>query len=77
MIPDKKFGSIFSGGIDSSLQTVLLAQVQKPDNIITLNHVGKDKITENIYKFQKFITNKIKVLHIDKKNYANTIVYID
>ena len=58
MIPDKKFGSIFSGGIDSSLQTVLLAQVQKPDNIITLNHVGKDKITENIDKFQKFITNK-------------------
>jgi len=73
MIPDKKFGSIFSGGIDSSLQTALLAQVQKPNNIITLNHIGKDKITENIGKFQKFITNKINVLHINKKKYLKDL----
>lgn len=73
MIPDKKFGSIFSGGIDSSLQTALLAQVQKPSNIIALNHIGKDNITKNIDKFQKFITNKINVLHISKKNYLNDL----
>ena len=30
MIPNKKFGSIFSGGIDSSLQTALLSKIQKP-----------------------------------------------
>jgi len=73
MIPDKKFGSVFSGGIDSSLQTVLLTQVHKPNNIITLNHVGKDKITENISKFQKFITNKINVLHINKEKYLKDL----
>ena len=48
MIPDKKFGSIFSGGIDSSLQTALLTEMKNPNDIITLNHVGKDKITQNI-----------------------------
>ena len=64
MIPNKKFGSIFSGGIDSSLQTILLSQFQELNNIITLNHVGKDKITKNINKFQKFINNKISVLNI-------------
>ena len=73
MIPNKKFGSIFSGGIDSSLQTVLLSQIQKPNDIITLNHVGKDKITGNINKFQKFIDNKINVLHIKMKNYLNDL----
>ena len=73
MIPSKKFGSIFSGGIDSSLQTTLISQIQKPNNIITLNHVGKDKITENINKFQKFIDNKINVLHINKKKYLNDL----
>ena len=73
MIPNKKFGSIFSGGIDSSLQTALLSKIQKPNDIITLNHVGKDKITENIHKFQKFIENKINVLHINKKNYFNDL----
>ena len=64
MIPDRKFGSIFSGGIDSSLQTVLLAKFQRPNDIITLNHVGKDRITENINKFQKFVESKINVLNI-------------
>ena len=34
---------------------------------------GKDKITENIDKFQKFIENKINVLHINKKNYFNDL----
>ena len=73
MIPEKKFGSIFSGGIDSSLQTALITQFQKPNNMIALNHVGKDKITENIDKFQKFIKNKISVLNINKKKYLGDL----
>ena len=46
---------------------------KNPNDIITLNHVGKDKITENIHKFQKFIENKINVLHINKNNYFNDL----
>jgi asparagine synthase (glutamine-hydrolysing) len=73
MIPETKFGSIFSGGIDSSLQTLLLSKIQSPNEIITLNHVGKDKITENIWKFQKFIKNKINVLDIHKNDYIKDL----
>ena len=73
MVPNRKFGSIFSGGIDSSLQTALLTKIHKPNKIITLNHVGKDKITENINLFQKFIQNKINVIHINKKKYLNDL----
>ena len=73
MVPNRKFGSIFSGGIDSFLQTALLTKIHKPNKIITLNHVGKDKITENINLFQKFIQNKINVIHINKKKYLNDL----
>ena len=33
MIPSVPFGTIFSGGIDSSLQTALLSKIQKPKRL--------------------------------------------
>ena len=48
MIPEKRFGSIFSGGVDSSLQSALLSKISQPHLLMALNHIGKDNITKNI-----------------------------
>ena len=54
MIPSVPFGTIFSGGIDSSLQSSILADLKEPKIALALNHVKKDNITKNINKFKKF-----------------------
>ena len=53
MIPqERKFCSIISGGIDSSLISIMLKNLSDTENFITLNHLGKDKISNNINKFE-------------------------
>ena len=41
MIPNVKFGSIFSGGIDSGLQTAILSSIKKPNYLLSINHLKK------------------------------------
>ena len=69
MISKHKFGNIFSGGIDSSLQTALINNYKKPNVISVLNFLNKDKITKNIFKFNKYINFKIDRLNINKKKF--------
>jgi len=59
MLPEIKFGSIFSGGVDSSLQSYYLSHDNNLKNLYCLHHPKKDKITENNPKFHKFIKQKI------------------
>ena len=54
MVPKKKFGCVFSGGIDSSLQSAIINKIKKPNILATLHHEGKDEITKYINNFQKF-----------------------
>ena len=63
MIPKVKYGSVCSGGIDSSLQTAMISKLD--DNFIpaTIHHQDKDKITEKIELFEQFITKKIHRLN--------------
>lgn len=64
MIPKKrKFASIVSGGIDSSLISHYICQNSKPDELICLNHVGKDELSHSIDIFQKEL--KFKINHYD------------
>ena len=52
MIPqNRKFASIVSGGIDSSLVSYYICKISKPTQLISLNHVGKDKLANQIKKF--------------------------
>ena len=51
MIPNLKFACIFSGGVDSSLQSAIINKIKKPNILATLHHDGKDLITKNIIKF--------------------------
>ena len=69
MIPEKKFGTIFSGGIDSSLQSAILANQGYPSLFLNINHKNKDHINKNFYLFEKYINNKIKIKNIDQLKY--------
>jgi len=70
MIPkNRKFASIVSGGIDSSLVTFYLCKNSNPECLIFLNHVGKDEHTNKIKKFEKFFKRKIYVKNVNEKDY--------
>ena len=52
MVPvDRKYCSIISGGIDSTIISKLLENIADPSFFISLNHVGKDNISNQINKF--------------------------
>tara|TARA_Y100000816_G_C26101994_1_gene584347 strand:- start:584 stop:2329 length:1746 start_codon:yes stop_codon:yes gene_type:complete len=59
MIPKVKYGSVFSGGIDSSLQTAMISKLDKNFIPATIHHQNKDKITEKIELFEPYIQKKI------------------
>ena len=69
MVPDIKFGSIFSGGVDSSLQSYYLTKYKNLKYLYCLHHPGKDKITEKIINFEKFVNKKIIVKVCNVFNY--------
>ena len=70
MIPvDRKFCSIFSGGVDSSLISMLLKEVSGCNKFIALNHIGKDRISNKIQLFEKNLKNSILKLDINKETY--------
>ena len=59
MVPvDRKYCSIISGGIDSTIISKLLENIADPSFFISLNHVGKDNISNQINKFQKFFKKR-------------------
>lgn len=70
MIPKKKFGTIFSGGIDSSLQSAILLKHADPSLFLNINHINKDKINKKFKLFEKFTNKKIKIKKIDEYNYS-------
>ena len=74
MIPSKPFGTIFSGGIDSSLQSVMLSKIKRPKIAIALNHIHKDKITENLGKFKRYLNFNLHVSDIKKDDYVSNIL---
>ena len=61
MIPrERKFASIISGGIDSSLITKYLSEICDPNLFIAIDHVEKDTITKNLKHFENKLQKKIK-----------------
>ena len=60
MIPDRKFGCIVSGGIDSTLQAKLINNISNPSINVALDYGSKDPIMKNLDKFNQFFKKKIK-----------------
>ena len=71
MIPDKNFGCIVSGGIDSTLQSALIAGFGNSKINLTIDHGEKDPIMKNIHLFNKFFKNKIKKIPLNKNDYKD------
>jgi len=70
MIPsNRKFCSILSGGIDSSLTSILLKEVSNCKKFISLNHIGKDKVSNQTKLFEKYLKKSVISLDINKKKY--------
>ena len=76
MIPKIKFGCVFSGGIDSSLQSAIINTIKKPDVLATLHHEGKDEITKKIKDFQIFFKTKIHKIDIKPLKYFNDLLSV-
>lgn len=76
MIPKRKFACVFSGGIDSSLQSAIINKIKKPNILATLHHEKKDNITKYISKFQKFFSTKIYRINITPVKYFNDLISI-
>ena len=74
MSPEKrKYCSILSGGVDSTLISKLLENNSNPSFFLTLNHVGKDKISNQINRFKKFFKNEIKIVNVNLENYYSKL----
>ncbi len=67
MIPKVKYGTVFSGGIDSSLQTAMISKLDKNFIPATIHHQNKDKITEKIDLFEPYIKKRIYKLNSNIK----------
>ena len=77
MIPNKKFGSIVSGGIDSSLQTAIISKIKNPDINLSINHKHKDKIIfKNKYSFEKYLNNEVLIFDSDNNLYSRNALKV-
>ena len=75
MVPhERSYCSILSGGIDSTLVSYYLSEISKPKKYLSLNHLGKDKISNNIFRFQKYFNSEIVSLRINQKDYYKSLL---
>jgi len=75
MIPNLKFGSIVSGGIDSTLQTKILSKIKSPDYCLSVLHKNKDKILKYKKKdFERKLNLKVNILNFDEKKYYKNLL---
>ncbi|OUW73715.1 MAG: hypothetical protein CBD76_02635 [Pelagibacteraceae bacterium TMED216] len=73
MIPfDRNSSSIISGGVDSSIISYIINKINKKIKFITLDHLGKDKISNKIKLFENKIKSKILKKNVSLKDYKNS-----
>ena len=74
MVPNRKFASVFSGGVDSSLISHYVAEHKSPDILVAVNHVGKDQISCELEAFGKILKRDIERLDVDAFSYSREII---
>tara|TARA_Y100000590_G_scaffold454410_1_gene601183 strand:+ start:304 stop:2070 length:1767 start_codon:yes stop_codon:yes gene_type:complete len=75
MIPrNRSFASIVSGGIDSSLISNYICKISDPKKLISLNHVGKDRVSNKVKYFEKYMGMKTTEYKINEKYYKSNLV---
>jgi asparagine synthase (glutamine-hydrolysing) len=73
MIPDKKFGCIISGGIDSTLQAAIINKIKTSKINLCIDHKNKDPIMKFIERFNIYFKNKIIKIKLGKQDYKKLI----
>tara|TARA_A100001015_G_scaffold106714_1_gene118443 strand:+ start:1716 stop:3461 length:1746 start_codon:yes stop_codon:yes gene_type:complete len=70
MLPRKRlFGSIFSGGVDSSLVSKYVSHNSDPLEYLFINHQNKDFHTKYMKEFSKLLGSNIKIVDVNLKKY--------
>ena len=70
MIPENgNFCSITSGGIDSTLISYYLSKISNPKKYLAINHIGKDRISNQINLFQNYFNHNIISKNVDVFDY--------
>ena len=73
MIPERNFGSIVSGGVDSSLISYYLKSISKPRIFAGIDHIGKDKVIKKTHLFEKKLKSKIDIIKLNSKKYFQNL----
>ena len=74
MIPiDRKYASVVSGGVDSSLISSYVVKEGIPHLLIAVNNIGKDLISNNLNGFEKKLGRSIHTLQIGPSSYISEI----
>ena len=69
MTPKIKYGSIVSGGIDSTLQAAIVNQYKNIEEKLVIDHEKRDRIMKHINKFNSYFEKDIKKIKLNKKKY--------
>ena len=73
MLPNRKFISLFSGGIDSSLQSKFLDNSKFLKGLLFMDHGNKDPIAKKIDLFKSHLKTKIFKINMDEKKYSSEL----
>ena len=73
MIPNKKFGCIVSGGVDSTLQAAMINQFKISELNLCIDHKNKDPIMKHLKRFNKFFKKKIIKIMMNKEIYKSLL----
>ena len=70
MCPKTNFGTIFSGGVDTTLISYFLKDFKNNKFFICLNNEGKDPVADKIYNFKNYFNfKKFKKINVNLKKY--------
>ncbi|NBY21188.1 asparagine synthetase B, partial [bacterium] len=75
MVPTgRKFASVVSGGVDSSLITAYAVKHSNPDILIAVNHLGKGQISHDLQGFEKYFDRPVNVINVDQVVYSRGLI---
>lgn len=71
MIPDRKFGCIVTGGVDSGLVFSYINDLVKPNYCAGIDHYKKDNAIKNLNLFENKFNQRIFKIKLNSKKYFN------
>lgn len=73
MIPNVEYTSIVSGGIDSSLISYYISNLNKNTHLVHLNCIGKNNFINEISKFSRIINKEIEIINCNDVQYLEQL----